>query len=191
MKKLLAAIASTFFLVTANACWINEENFNGCYLAGVNNYVAHYTEVSELEDAVWKNGQQVSLPITVWVKVGPRVNSDGELMPIIKAVLQYRILPGGKWKTVKTVTNKAYDIAWAVPVALFGKNNIDPNISAGTAILIRVYLTDGVYETGDLDDNLDGVSIPNTIRYGSPYMDLGTWKAPFVFKVIYNGKRTK
>lgn len=190
-KMKIWLIASLSFLTVAcSACWFTAENFNRDYIAGVNNYVAHYDETSDFNDAIYYNGLQVSLPLTVWVKVGPRKNSLGEYMPIVKAVLQYKILPSGNWKTVKTIYNYSSPIQQALPCCLFGKNNIDPQIRAGTEILIRVYLTDGIFETGDL--NSDIVSpIPDMATEGSGGEYEGGWTAPFVFRVIYNGKRTK
>lgn len=187
MKSLFAALLIGIASV-ASACWFTAENFNRDYIAGVNNYFVHYDETTNIANATYRNGSSVSLPITVWVKVGPRMNSDGQLMAIQKAVLQYKILPAGEWVTVRTIYNYSFPIQWALPVALFGNNNIDPQISAGTEILIRVYLTDGVFETGDLNVDITS-SVPDRATKNSGAEYEGGWTAPFVYRVIYNGKR--
>lgn len=186
-KKIL--LTSLFCIaLTSLACWFNEDNFNSDYIAGANNYVAHYTPVLNINDAVYYNGMDVALPITVFVKVSP-IRIDGTTRAITKAVLQYRIGTSGSWVTVKTVTRLA-DLNFSQPVALFGKNIIDikaTQIEPYTYIYIRVYLTDGIITTGDLNADITS-SVDNTIRDGN--LDLGGgWTPPFVFKVRYNGKR--
>ena len=41
MKKLLTTIL-LFASLAASACWFTEANFNATYIAGVNNFFAHY-----------------------------------------------------------------------------------------------------------------------------------------------------
>lgn len=185
----LAAVALNSF-----ACWFTADNFNGNYIAGVNNpYVAHYTEADGIANAVYYNGQSAAMPLTVYVKVSPRYpDQEGEAAgakPIVKAVLQYKVLPAGSWVTVKTIENVSWSMNWNHPVALFGKNCIDVRgLSAGTQILIRLYLSDGTYETGDLGTDITS-TVPSVATSASGGSYQGGWTAPFVFRVIYNGKR--
>ena len=186
-KKIL--LASLFCIAfTSLACWFTNDNFNSDYIAGANNYVAHYTPVLNINDVVYYNGMDIALPITLFVKVSPLYN-DGTLRNIQRAVLQYRIGTSGSWVTVKTVTRLS-DLDFSQPVALFGKNIIDipsSQISANTYIYIRVYLTDGVYETGDLNADITN-TVADQITDGSLNLG-GGWTPAFVFKVKYNGKR--
>ena len=181
--------------VAASACWFTTNNFENNYIAGVNSYQAHYVPNSangNVENAQYKNGLKVSLPLTVYVKVSPRQGDQaGEIAgdkPITKAVLQYKVLPNGKWITVRTIENVSWELDWEKPVALFGKNCINPEgLSSGTEIVIRLYLTDGTYETGDMNTDITS-TIENNTNYSNGRYE-GGWTAPYVFKVIYNGTR--
>ncbi|MBR2873061.1 MAG: hypothetical protein IKB99_06160 [Lentisphaeria bacterium] len=193
MKKLLSIFAAVL-TVNTFACWFTQENFNGNYIAGVNNYQARYSETANLSQAIYTNDLSVAFPLTVWVKVTPlKYSPSGELLntpaPLVKAVLQYKVLPSGAWKTVKTIENVSWKINWQHPVALFGKNTIDPDVPAGTAILIRFYLSDGTFETGDLSTDISGDEVPAKATQDSGGSYSGGWTAPFVLKVIYNGRR--
>lgn len=193
MKKLLSILAAVL-TVNSFACWFTQENFNGNYIAGVNNYQARYSETANLSQAIYTNDLSVAFPLTVWVKVTPlKYSPSGELLntpaPLVKAVLQYKVLPSGAWKTVKTIENVSWKINWQHPVALFGKNTIDPDVPAGTAILIRFYLSDGTFETGDLSTDISGDEVPAKATQDSGGSYSGGWTAPFVLKVIYNGRK--
>ena len=54
------------------------------------------------------------MPITVWVKVSPRIaDQEGEAAgtkEIVRVVLQYKILPSGQWVTVKDYNNPDWDM---------------------------------------------------------------------------------
>lgn len=193
MKKLLSIFAAVL-TVNTFACWFTQENFNGNYIAGVNNYQSRYTETAELSQAIYTNDLQVAFPLTVWIKTTPlKYSPAGELLtspvPLVKAVLQYKILPSGTWKTVNTIRNVSWPLNWQHPVALFGKNSIDPEIPAGTAILIRLYLSDGTFETGDLNSDIAAEEVPAKATKNSGGSYSGGWSAPFVLRVIYNGRR--
>ena len=76
------------------------------------------------------------------------------------------------------------------PVPLFGSNNIDPrNLAQGDEIYIRYYVTDGVYQSGDLSDSLDDIIVQDTESSADFGYRASGWTPPFVFRVIYNGKR--
>ena len=187
MKSLIVFL-TTIIANVSLACWFTQENFNRDYIAGVNNYFAHYEETENISNAIYHNGISTSLPLTVWVKIGSRENAQGQLMPIVKGVLQYKVLPNGNWVTVKTVYNKL-PLDRALPAAIFGKNNIDPQVAPGTEILIRVYLTDGIFETGDLDADIT-TWVPDIATQSNGGEYEGGWTAPFVYRVIFNGVRS-
>lgn len=179
IKKILIAVLAAV-TYTASACWFSQDNFEGNYIAGINNYLAHYDGAG----ANYTNGVQAAMPFTVWVKIAPR---DGNR--ITTAVMQYKVLPAGQWVTVRSVTPSGRDMNYEDAVALFGRNCIDiPGLTAGTGILIRVYLSDGICETGDPATDIPE-NIPDLATMASGGTYSGGWTAPFVFRVIYNGKR--
>jgi hypothetical protein len=189
-----AAILS-FAIATAAAwsCWFTSSNFNACYIAGVNNYFSHYTEAESINAATYHNGQTVAMPITVFVKASPRFgDEDGEVAgakEIIRAILQYKILPFGEWVTVKDINNPDWNMDFDHPVALFGRNAINlSNIPSGTEMLIRLYMTDGTYETGDLGTDITS-PVPDTATLSSGGTYEGGWNAPHVMRVIISGWR--
>lgn len=98
MKKLLFTTLMIMSML-ASACWFTEANFNKTYIAGVNNFYAHYIEAETIETAEYHNGMIVAMPLTVWVKVSDRTaDQEGEpagTKPIVRAMLQYKILPSG------------------------------------------------------------------------------------------------
>ncbi len=178
--------------VAAHACWFTADNFNACYIAGVNNYISHYAPAENIGAAEYQNGQTVDSPITVWVKVSDRfADQEGESpgnKAVIRAVLQYKVLPSGRWITVRDLKELNWNMNFQHPVALFGKNNISlSGYPAGTEVLIRLYLTDGTYETGDMDSDITS-TIPNTATQSSGGEYNAGWTAPFVMRVVLSGK---
>ena len=191
MKKFLTAflLAST---VALQACWFTVANFNNNYISGVNNFVEHYTPANSLSSAVYHNGGSVSLPLTVYVKLSPRTpDQQGEsvVKQIQVAILQYKVKHNNtwsNWKTVKSFSNTSWSLSNSKATPMFGKQNINPKgLVAGDEIMIRLYLSDGVYETGDLDTDPGDVGTADTQSTG---IYEGGWTAPFVFKVIFDGK---
>lgn len=175
---------------TASACWFSEDNFNGNYIAFVSGDAVHYKPTTLLSQATYYNGMTVDMPFTVYVKVAPRFESSGP-RNITIAELQYRVVPNGAWTTVKRLQNVSWEMNFNNPVSLFGKNTINlTDIAAGTKIAIRLYLTDGIYETGDLGTDLDVTTIPETASAGNTDQVnyAGGWSAPFVMYVTYSGK---
>ena len=109
---------------------------------------------------------------------------------IKRAVLQYKVLPDGEWVTVKDINNPNWKMNFENPVALFGRNTINiPDLAPNTEVLIRLYLSDGVYETGDLNETMSGDTIPDTARasVSSEVTYSGGWTAPFVMRVKVSG----
>ena len=189
MKKLISSI----FLLTAialNACWFTEANFNAVYIAGVNNYISHNEETDNLAAATYHNGQTVALPLTVWVKVSPRMaDQQGEAAgtkDVVRAVLQYKVLPNGNWITVKDLAYLDWRLAFDKRIPLFGTSNINPNVPDNTELLIRIYVTDGTYENGDLNSDISAF-VPATITGNST--SFNGWSAPHIMRVKIGGLR--
>lgn len=189
LKTLLASVLSTV-AIAASACWFTQDNFNGNYIAFLTGDVAHYTKTDLLSNAVYYNGQTVAMPFTVFVKVGDRFQDGQGNTTITRAVLQYKVLPSGEWITVKDINNPSWKMNFENPVALFGRDTINiSGLSANTEILIRMYLTDGISETGDLSDDLSTATIPDTAHasVSSESTYTGGWTAPFVMRVKVSG----
>jgi len=128
-KRILYATLFALLSFTVLACWFTQANYNYNYIAGLNNYMVHYNPSAiGITNAVYYNNMIVDIPITVWVKIGKRYpDQPGEEeidKPIKSAKLQYRILPNGNWVTVKSFDNPSWQMNFADPIPLFGKNNI-------------------------------------------------------------------
>lgn len=200
MKKFLLAL-TTILSVSTMACWFTESNFNATYIASINSKAVHYNPVQTMSSAVYKNGQSVDLPLTVQIKVSPRFGDQDNETPgekqIIKAILQYKIERANgtstKFKTVKTIDNPNWKMDFSNPVNLFGKSGIidipKNSISAGDVIIIRLYLTDGMFHTGDLNSDIKGSDIKSTHNANNISIGTSGWSAPHVFKVVFSGKR--
>ena len=190
MKKLLTTIL-LFASLAVSACWFTEANFNSVYIAGVNNYISHYEETDNLAAATYYNGQSVALPLTVWVKVSPRMaDQQGEAAgakDVIRAVLQYKILPAGQWITVKDLANLDWRLAFDARLPLFGMACIDLALPQGTELLLRMYVTDGVYENGDLGADITA-HVPDAATLATGSFG-GGWAAPHVMRVKIGGRR--
>ena len=193
MRKLFCSLAAMFAAAALQACWFTTDNFDGNFIAGVNNYCAHFNGAASLAAAVYYNGGPVSLPLTVYVKLSPRVpDQPGEssAKPILTATLQYKVKHGGSWgswTTVKTFANLTWDLSFSRPVPLFGRDSICPRgLVAGDEIMVRLYLSDGVYESGDL--SVDPGDVPDTATAASGGTYSGGWSAPFVFRMTFNGQ---
>lgn len=201
LKKMLMTAAAMVVSASCFACWFTESNFNATYIASVNGKHSHYTPANTIEAATYHNGMNVDLPITVQVKVSPRIaDQAGEtegLKPVTTAVLQYKIVrqngTSTKFRTVKSINNPNWPMNFANPVNLFGatgKINISDNeISEGDHIIIRVYFSDGIYYTGDLDSDISVNDVPDRQTKSSAECGYGGWRAPHVFRVRYSGNR--
>ena len=213
MKNFFALFLT--FALAAAACWFEEPvppeiipipgtgggqpteayftaaNFNSVYIAGLNDTAVHYEEAENLTSAVYYNGQPVAMPITVWVKVSPRLaDQPGEAegpKPILRAMLQYKILPSGSWMTVRDYDNPDWDINFDDIVPLFGTECINLNLLPGTEMLIRMYVNDGTYANGDPRADISSY-IPDTVTWHNGKFTNG-WSAPHVMRVIISGWR--
>lgn len=239
IRLTLAAVAA--LTLAAFGCWFTDDNFNGNYIAGVNNYTAHYIEGdASRTQAQYVNGGYAALPITPLVKINPRVADQAQDasrdLSIKCAIFRYRVFSSGgvakgDWTPVKfflvsagarpgwdenavanlraslpepyksqlTPTAIVWNMEYATPVTLFGRNCIAPvegkglytgqSLAAGDVIIMQYYLNDGLFETGDLSEDitpskvggLEGTGLTSSGRSGFP--------PPFIFKVIFNGKR--
>jgi len=199
IKSAIAVMALT--ALSSMACWFTASNFNGNFIHGVNNFAQHYSgAAATISNATYTNGMQVATPLTVFIKVHARTaDQPGEeagIKEVTRAVLQYRVRRNGTWRsagwtTVKEYNNPNWDMNVDVPVPLFGSNNISPSgLAAGDEIYLRLYVTDGVYQSGDLEEAQDNLVVNNTETvdsYGD--RDGGGFPPPFMFRVVYNGKR--
>lgn len=216
-KKALSAIGAILLTLPALACWYKRINYID-YIYAVNG-VKDVVTYEIVEDAsknttfqhyTVKNNTVVDLPITVDVKLtsGSAVQFSEEAKPqIVTCVLQYRVLPKGNWVTVKEYTTPSGTIPFkAPPFAYFGKNNIWPkDIKPGDAIMIRLYITDGMYQSGNLlemcDDKVVNVSTPMGTKKTLPDFDYtigqtpladydlgGNWYPNQCVTVIWSGK---
>lgn len=233
MKNVFVKSLLVCVLASANlfACWFTDDNFDQNYIAGVNNFVAHFIEGDATKSqAQYVNGGFVALPITPFVKIKPRVpdQTDDNLRDTsIKCVIfRYRVFtndtPKGDWQTVKFMLLQpgfvagwdssaistlrsslpepyksqaspsaiVWNLDYENPVALFGKNSVNPsNISIGDYIVMQYYLNDGLFETGDLTEDI----VPSQVQSleGTNWSEGGrtSFTPPFIFKVVYNGRK--
>lgn len=217
MKKfLLTSLLTLTTIATSFCCWFTTDNFNRNYIYGVNNLVLHYFDNVNITNVTFQNYSAntptqcvVDLPLTVWVKIQPRIIENmGTESFITKAVLQYKTKNVGpdatwtNWKTVKTIENVSWSLNFANPVALFGRNNINPSgLKAGALIMIRLYLeTEEGIKTGNMNDDIDDTQILGTFTDQNAGNNLGYfirnntkiyrgWPAPFVMLMKYSGKK--
>ena len=158
-----------------------------------------------------RNNMVVDFPVTVTAKLisdSPILVDYGSKPEILRCKLQYRILPAGKWVTVKDYDVPTGTIAATnAPTTYFGRNNVWPQgCKAGDVVMIRMYVTDGNFQSGELDDMCEdklGVgksstfpqkyTLPDTFSYqprgrDMPDNDLGGgWLPHYAVTVIYSG----
>lgn len=188
MKRFFISLL-TCFTITSLACWFTEGDFNKDYIAGANNYFSHYTAASTFDEAIYNNDYYIALPLTVFVKVAPISESYGKEILLTKAILQYKKAGSTTWIDVKTVSG--VKLKYDVPVAIFGRNiEIDEKdpLAKDDVFFIRVYLTDGTSETGDLNSDIDENLVTSVMDRNSGDLG-GGWTAPFVFRLQFNGNR--
>lgn len=132
------------------ACWGTAEDYDKAFIYAVNNFVR--TPLASLTyPPTFQDGGNVSFPATINVRISP--NETGN--PVTKAVLQYRIGESGEWTTAVTLDNPKWELDIMTPRPVFGIDviKINPIPAQGTRVYIRMYLTDGMYETFDLESN--------------------------------------
>ena len=121
------------------------------------------------------------------------------LSDITRAVLQYRVLRNnswltGGWTTVRDIVNPKWKLETDHPTPIFGTASVDPvddgvPLRQGDVIVLRYYVTDGIVESGDLNDPLEDYRPFNTESEAVYGGYTGGWSPPFVMSVVYNGKR--
>ena len=198
MKTIITTLLTTLAISTF-ACWFTESNFNATYIASVNGKAIHYTPSTTISQAQYINGQEVDLPITVQVKVSDRFEDQGGEIgakAIKKAKLQYKIVRKNgvttPFITVKSIDNPTWRMNFSNPVNLFGRGGIinipEGNISQGDEIIIRIWLTDDTYETGDIESDINISDIPDIQNSSNINCGSSGWIAPHVFRVKFSGK---
>lgn len=222
MKNKLLATLATAILVTTSAfgCWYNRISYND-YIFGVNNFERH-TEATITKGSDGKavtkykveNNMVVDFPVTVTMKLvsdSKIILDDTTKKPeILRCALQYRVLPNGNWTTVEEYKVPTGTIPMSAPPAPYlNRNNIWPKkCKAGDVVMIRLYVTDGSFQSGDLADKCEEYldygksakfpskyTLPDTFEY-TPHestsmigVDLGgMWTPQYVVTVIYSGK---
>lgn len=174
MKKLVS-LALLVTCLVSQACWFSDTDFNNNYIAGVNNYTVHYRQASSANAVSYLNGQEVSFPLTVYVKTAPRAGQND----VVVAVLQYKVEGSSTWTTVATVASSK-NLNLNKATTIFGRN-LNLSVPDGSVFYLRLYLSDGVYETGDIEEDITS-PLQNTMTSGTENLG-GGWTAPFVFKL--------
>src|ERR1035437_1052949 len=165
--------------VTASACSVPSPMFINNYIAAVNSYV-HTTD-----GVTFNNGGNVSFPISLYVKVTKIYSTGGVVpIPITNLKLQYKVKTptdgawGADWTDCKSIDDPDWQVDFEDgPVALFGKNVVDiPDLPAGSEILIRVWMSTGLYRNADPADDTDDTGVNG-------------WGQEYVVRVVFDGHR--
>ena len=174
IKKLLTG-AIIFATTAAFACWYNTTYYND-YIYGINNYENHTTAIanasnSSTTDYVVKNNMIVDFPLSISMKLAANTVEDSanllanELNTVI-CMLQYRVLPDGEWRTVAYQEFAPNTISDDMPPAFWlGRNNINPSgLKEGDMIMVRLYVSRGMKESGMLDSKCDKTLNDNRLQ---------------------------
>lgn len=163
----------------ASACSVPSPMFINNYIAAINEY-AHTADGG----STFVNGGNVSLPLSVYVKVTPVYTFNNVVaIPITNLKLQYKVkTPGNDWGADWTDCRAIDNPDWKVdfengPVALFGRDVLDvPDLQAGSEIMIRVWMSTGLYFNANTDDDTDDTGANG-------------WGQNYVVRVVYDGHR--
>lgn len=177
--KHLLILSLLTFNVSIFACWFTEENFNKTYIAGVNNYFPHYSKSASLTSASYHNGWVVPSPLNVLVCINP-ISSDN---PISEARLQWKYADSTQWRELTVLTTP---FTSSIPLPLFDRIIFRENEKR--EIVIRLYVTDGINESGDLSVDIPASDITDVMHVNSSPLP-GGWTPPFVMKIRLSGKR--
>lgn len=168
MKKLAVLLAAVMaYGTTAFGCWYKFYNYED-YIYSINNREVHAEsiKITDKNNKVVtyrvKNNMVVDFPLSVAVKLvsqdkvilddsnGNPTDTGIEKDEVLSCALQYRVLPNGNWVTVQKYETPTGTIPNSYPPNFyFGRNNIFPKCKPGDVIMIRVYVTDGVWQSGD------------------------------------------
>ena len=214
-KKTLTLVAAVSLWTSCFGCWYCKSNYTD-YIYTINDKVVNEqsTNASGVCSYTVRNNQVVDFPLTVSMRLISKDTidlNDGSktdyCREIVGGRLQYRILPGGNWTTVQQQTQPmGYISKDSAPGTFFGNNNIWPKgLKAGTVIMIRLYVTDGMWQSGTLanacSDKLttvstqygDRTSLPDSFQYSLDGTELlandlgGAWYPHFCVTVVYSG----
>lgn len=184
MKKLFLSLCLCLTTMVSMACWFTAADIRNNFLYIEQNGTANVNllqikNVNNLSSLYFNENFYVNLPLTVYCKVG----QFGSNKEIIIAQLQYRKLPDGQWITIKRIENPNWDIKSNQPVLLFGRYSImSNNLSYNDRIIVRLYLTDGVVQSGDKtatnDDFVQAVDRGDTINANTTFN--GGWNAAYM-----------
>ena len=215
MKKIITSILSILATFMTYSCQFQYYAYED-YIYAINNMEVHMQHVEKSDGGAavrytTRNNMVVDFPLSVSVKLvsNKPVILDGSTIigkkpNILSCSLQYRVLPNGKWITVQKYETPTGSISSAYPPNYyFGRNNIYPQCNPGDVIMIRVYVTDGVWQSGNADNmctnkltTVSGVStktLPNdlqvTMTHNNKSIDLGgNWSPNLVATVVWSGK---
>lgn len=226
MKKLAVLLAAVIaYGTTAFGCWYKFYNYED-YIYSINNREVHTQQVIVTDKSqnkvqyTVKNNMIVDFPISVSVKLvsndevvlndqnGNNVTLSKEKQEIISCALQYRVLPNGNWVTVQKYETASGTIPSSYPPNFYlGRNNIFPKCKKGDVIMIRLYVTDGIWQSGDpasmcadkliqIGNPVSGgtsMSLNNSYTFnledGARDYNLGgNWAPNLVTTVIWSGK---
>lgn len=235
MKAIKYILSSVALAVTgiALACWYQKADYND-YIAVVNNSVKHTVLVEKIETSsaakairyTIDNQMTVDFPVTVTMKLTSEqpiiiddafsltANVAAQPQPSsriskIQAVLEYRVLPNGSWVKVSEYSIETGRLPDSYPPAAYlGRNNIWPRgLSAGDKIMVRLYVTDGQWQSGDPDSKCDAraTTPEREYRYDFPHYEYivqktgvidvegesdlgGGWLPQYVVVLEYSGK---
>ena len=222
MKKLIA-IAAIFASLAANACWYYFYQYED-FIKGINNFQRH----ANAEIVTWndhgqpvrttqysvENNLVVDFPITVSVKLVSDTPifigavTETNKAELLECALQYRVLPNGKWVTVEHYTTPTGTIGIDTATDFYlGQNNIAPKCKKGDVIMIRLYVTDGIWQSGPLEEDCsrmlgvgqsekfpDKYTLPDFFTYNLYSKTLsdvdlgGRWLPHLVTTVIWSGE---
>ena len=163
------------------------------YLSGINSPGNHISEVSQTvvgnsAKLTWtaNNFVEVSMPLTIYIGVadvwgGIDAFSDydrhqelpaGKEMKEITLIAQYRIMPEAIWRTAAVKKFSSGEIGLLSKKKVFGAVQIDANVTAGTTVLVRLYVAVNRLTHYDVDvDNLHQSYVPNNVRLYSNYVE--------------------
>ena len=211
MKKFILATVLCLAAVV-NACWFGDLTDQYIYLARVNSTVRVTVLANE---PVYISGFAVSLPYSIGMLQNlSAISAQG----ITQAKLQYSVyrasstsdvqalLNGGidfdsltcrkviPWQTVCTLGNGSTVLPMTSDqiISYFGSYRVRPNrtlVKRYDLIVIRVWMTDGFIESGNLSADLPPELFRRSAAHGSDDANLGTtgWHPNFAVCVVFNG----
>jgi hypothetical protein len=196
-------------LVITSLCHIAGANFFQPLITEIafNNYVEH-GQSSNVD-----NTHKVSLPLTMWFKVGDstyEVDGVETTERIYQTKLFYKIIPSGaddnnptsKWRLLRSINTENIDMNYDSLVKLFGHVTLSiptilrngDTINKNDKIIFVWYFVD---ELGlrnapliSAGSNAPAFNVPNSVPITYVYNGNNGFPARYVMKVTYNGMKT-